>query len=86
MTTIEQVPSNDWVVYTANCGECGGRGGQECYGDRWVDCPYCTAVEDCALCGDVIDCSQHEPKRLLAAGRPQPVCNSCWAQEPGDEA
>lgn len=79
------IPIGQWVVYTVNCGECGGKGGQECYGDRWDDCPYCTAVEDCTLCGDVIECGQREPDRLLVDGRPQPVCRKCWAQEPGDE-
>lgn len=74
----------EWTVYTANCGVCGGKGGQECHGDKWAECPHCTAVEDCALCGDVIDCTDREPDRLLVDGRPQPVCADCWKQEPED--
>lgn len=75
----------EWVVYTVNCGECGGKGGQECHGDKFAECPYCTAVEDCALCGDVVETSQREPDRLLVDGRPQPVCRKCWATEPSDD-
>lgn len=74
----------EWTVYTANCGECGGRGGQDCHGGKWAECPYCTAVEDCALCGDVIDCTEREPDRLLVDSRPQPLCPPCWKQEPED--
>ena len=74
----------EWTVYTANCGECGGRGGQDCHGDKWADCPYCKPEEDCALCGDVFDTKDTEPKRLLADGRPQPVCSDCWALEPAE--
>lgn len=95
MTTIEtpvEIPNQttiaigEWVVYTVNCGECAGLGGQEVRGPHdWAECPYCTPVEDCALCGVVIDCKDREPDRMLADGRPQPVCRDCFVLEPGDE-
>ena len=86
-TVTEQAIDHEWTVYTVNCGQCGGKGGQEVHGhDGWVDCPYCEPVEDCTLCGDVINCSDREPDRLYVDGRPQPVCRKCFAQEPGEVA
>jgi hypothetical protein len=81
------IPIGEWVVYTVNCGECGGEGGQEVRGhDGWVDCPYCTPVEDCSLCGEAFPAKDRQPDLMLVDGRPQPVCRECWALEPGDDA
>jgi hypothetical protein len=85
MTITEQTTDSEWTTYTANCGECGGKGGQEVPAPHeWVDCPYCKAEEDCALCGDVINCGKREPDQMLVDGRPQPVCRVCWALEPDE--
>jgi hypothetical protein len=84
VTILERAIDHEWTVYTVNCGQCGGKGGQDCHGGRWADCPYCEPTEDCTLCGDVINCSEREPDRLYVDGRPQPVCRKCFAQEPGE--
>jgi hypothetical protein len=87
MTITELITDSEWTTYTVNCGECAGRGGHSVHGPKdWEDCPKCTAVEDCTLCGDVINCGEREPDLLLIDSRPQPVCRVCWALEPGDDA
>jgi len=72
-------------TYRANCGRCGGRGGQAVHGPReWADCD-CVAEVDCALCDELVDVRE-DVYLIILDGREQAICHSCSIKEPDDGA